>query len=260
MTTHAATTGTRRVALVTGASRGLGRTLAGFLAAIGHDLVIDARGGDELAASAAALRRAGATVTALPGDVTDPEHRERLVAAASALGGLDLLVNNASTLGASPLPRLAAVPLATLRRTLEVNLLAPLALIQAALPLLEARRGLVVNLSSDAAVGGYEGWGVYGASKAALDLATRTLASELAPHGVSALSVDPGDMRTVMHQRAFPGEDIGDRPEPDVTVPFWAWLLTREPAEVRGRRFLAQGDVWPSPDEETAAAGDLVVS
>lgn len=235
---------TSRIAIITGASRGLGRTLAGFLALEGYDLVIDARGAEDLATTAEELRSHGGRVAALRGDVTDPGHRARLVAAAADLGGLDLLVNNASTLGASPLPALAEVPLETLRHTLEVNLVAPLALVQAALPLLEARRGLVVNVSSDAATGGYPSWGVYGSSKAALDLVTLTFSQELAERGVSALSVDPGDMCTTMHQLAFPGQDISDRPLPTVTLPFWAWLLGRSAQEVSGRRFAAQADVW----------------
>ena len=189
---HAPSAPSPRVALVTGASRGLGATVAAFLAATGYDLVIDARGADALAATADALRVHGRTVVALPGDVADADHRRALVDATRELGGLDLLVNNASTLGASPLPALADLTEDTLRTVLEVNLVAPLALLRAALPLLSARGGLVVNVSSDAAVGGYEGWGGYGSSKAALDLATRTLAAELAPVGVAAVAVDPG--------------------------------------------------------------------
>ena len=240
----AASTSAPRVALVTGASRGLGATVATFLASTGFDLVIDARGAEALERAAQALRAHGGAVVALAGDVTDADHRRRLVDAARELGGLDVLVNNASTLGASPLPPLADLTEATLRNILEVNLVAPLALVRAALPLLEARSGLVVDVSSDAAVGGYEGWGGYGASKAALDLATKTLAAELAPRGVAAVAVDPGDLRTELHQLAFPGEDIGDRPEPEVTLPFWAWLFAQPGATVSGQRFRAQDDVW----------------
>jgi NAD(P)-dependent dehydrogenase (short-subunit alcohol dehydrogenase family) len=256
-TTYDASAG--RVALVTGASRGLGRTLARFLAAHGHDLVMDARGEPDLAATAEELRELGARVIAVPGDVSDEAHRARLVAAAGELGGLDLLVHNASTLGPSPLPRLADVPLDALRRTFEVNVVAPLALTQSALPLLEARRGLVVAVSSDAAAGGYEGWGVYGASKAALDLVAATLAQELADRGVAAVVVDPGDMRTTMHQRAHPGQDISDRPVPDATVPFWAWLLSRPPQAVSGRRYRAQDDVWLDAPERSRDPRPLVV-
>jgi NAD(P)-dependent dehydrogenase (short-subunit alcohol dehydrogenase family) len=242
----------RRAALVTGASRGLGLALARFLAGQERSLVIDARGARDLERAAAELSALGASVVALLGDVTDPGHRDDLIAAAAELGGLDLLVNNASTLGASPLPSLAHAPPEALRRALEVNVVAPLALTQEALPLL-AGGGLVVNVSSDAAVGGYASWGVYGASKAALDLITRTLAAELTGTGIGAVSVDPGDLRTLMHQRAFPGEDIGDRPLPDVTIPFWAWLLSQEPTAVSGRRYAAQDDRW------TVAAPAVVI-
>jgi NAD(P)-dependent dehydrogenase (short-subunit alcohol dehydrogenase family) len=129
---------------------------------------------------------------------------------------------------------------------LEANLVAPVALVGALLPLLERGRGLVVNVSSDAATGGYPGWGGYGASKAALDLASLTLAGELRPRRVGVVSVDPGDMRTRMHQAAFPGEDISDRPLPEATVPFWAWLLGQDPLAVSGGRFRAQADRWES--------------
>jgi NAD(P)-dependent dehydrogenase (short-subunit alcohol dehydrogenase family) len=249
---HTAPQPSPRVALITGASRGLGATVAGFLAATGHQVVIDARGADALTATADALRDHGGTVVAVPGDVADETHRRRLIDAARELGGLDLLVNNASTLGASPLPYLADLTEETLRTILEVNLVAPLALVRAALPLLAERRGTIVHVSSDAAVGGYQGWGGYGASKAALDLATKTLAAELAPRGVAAVAVDPGDLRTELHQLAYPGEDIGDRPEPSVTLPFWAWLFAQPGATVSGRRFRAQDDVWLRAEEADA--------
>lgn len=232
----------RRVALITGASRGLGATLAEFLARQGYDLITTARGREPLERAAQTLEGRGGEVVAIAGDVADDEHRRRLVAAAESLGRLDLLVNNASTLGATPLPGLADYPLDDLENVFVVNVLAPLALTQLALPLLTASKGLIVNLSSDAAVGGYPGWGGYGASKAALDLITRTLADEL--RGVGVVAVDPGDMRTEMHQLAFPGEDISDRPLPDVTLPFWAWLLGQDPMAVSGQRFLAQGETW----------------
>lgn len=244
---------THPTALVTGASRGLGLTLARFLALQGYALVINGRDAGALEAARLSIQQ-DAPLTALPGDVADAAHRRALVDAARELGGLDLLVNNASTLGASPLPRLEALPLATFRELLEVNLVAPLALVQAALPLLEARRGLIVNLSSDAARGGYQGWGGYGSSKAALELLTKTLAAELAPCGVSAVSVDPGDLRTRMHQQAFPGEDISDRPEPEVTLPFWGWLLGQPPAEVSGLRFEAQADTWLTRQDVSEAS------
>nr|HMN28749.1 SDR family oxidoreductase [Caldilineaceae bacterium] len=184
---------------------------------------------------------------AMPGDVSDPAHQQRLVAAAQQMGRLDRLFNNASILGPSPQPPLADYPLETLEQVLAVNLLAPLGLIQTALPLLKASHGLVVNISSDAAVGGYPGWGGYGASKAALDLVSLTLANELREQGVAVVSVDPGDMRTQMQQEAFPGEEIGDRPLPEVTIPFWAWLLGQEPLAVSGQRFRAQAEEWTTP-------------
>ncbi|MGD8624999.1 MAG: SDR family oxidoreductase [Anaerolineae bacterium] len=237
----------REVTLITGASRGLGATLADFLAKQGHDLIITARGAEALAATAADLAAHGGQVVALPGDVADADHRRRLVEAARDLGRLDLLVNNASALGPSPMPALADYPPARLARVLDVNVLAPIALVQAALPLLKANNGLVVNISSDAAVGGYPGWGGYGASKAALDLASRTLAKELREAGVGVVAVDPGDMRTAMHQAAFPGEDISDRPRPEVTLPFWAWLLGQAPLAVSGGRYQAQGERWEVP-------------
>lgn len=234
----------KKVALITGASRGLGKTLATFLAGRGDDLIITARGAEALAMTAGELEAYGINVAALPGDVSDPMHQQRLVAAATQLGGLHLLVNNASILGPSPQPALADYPLETLEQVFAVNVLAPLGLIQQALPLLKRSGGMVINISSDAAVGGYPGWGGYGASKAALDLISLTLANELREEGVAVVSVDPGDLRTQMHQEAFPGEDISDRPLPDVTIPFWAWLLGQEPQAVSGRRFQAQAEEW----------------
>ena len=158
--------------------------------------------------------------------------------AARGLGGLDLLVNNASELGA--IGPLMEFDVQRFGRVFPVNAGAPIALIQLAVPLLAERRGLIVNVTSDAAQGAYAGWGPYGASKAALELLTRTLAVELREKGVSAVLVDPGDMRTRMHQEAFPGEDISDRPLPEVTAPFWNWLFDQEPEAVSGERFAAQ--------------------
>ena len=131
--------------------------------------------------------------------------------------------------------------------TLETNLVAPIALIQESLSQLEKTRGLIVNISSDASQEGYERWGIYGSSKAALDLASKTLAAELRPRHVSVVSVDPGDMRTRMQQDAFPGEDISDRPLPEVTLPFWAWLVSQDPARITGMRYQAQGTLWEIP-------------
>lgn len=248
MDTGSATGGQeRRVALITGASRGLGKVLATFLAGQGYDLVLSARGAKALDVTVGSLAKYGGKVVALPGDVAEPTHRRRLVEAAHRLGRLDLLVNNASDLGPSPLPPMAAYPLNVLGRVMEVNLLAPLGLLQEALPLLKRSRGLVVNISSDAAVGGYSGWGGYGASKAALDLTSLTLAHELKGESVGVVSVDPGDMRTQMHQDAYPGEDISDRPPPEVTLPFWAWLLGQDPMAVSGQRYRAQAERWGVP-------------
>ncbi len=195
-------------AIVTGASRGLGRALAGALAERGWRLVIDAREAGTLDEAATALSKL-TDVAALPGDVADPEHRADLIAAAG--GTVDLLVNNASVLGASPQPALTDYPLETLEHVYRVNVFAPLALIQAAQP------QRVLNLSSDAAVEAYEGWGGYGSSKAALDHIGAVLAQERPELRIYA--VDPGDMNTRMHQEAFPGEDISDRPDPEASVP-----------------------------------------
>jgi NAD(P)-dependent dehydrogenase (short-subunit alcohol dehydrogenase family) len=233
-----------KVALITGASRGLGKTLAAFLAGRGIDLIITARGADDLATTAHALEAFGVRIVAIAGDVCDPAHQRRLVDAALGLGRLDLLINNASMLGPSPQPALVDYPLETLEQVFSVNVAAPLGLIQAALPLLRETRGTVVNISCDAAVGGYAGWGGYGASKAALDLLSLTLANELRADNITVIRVDPGDMRTQMHQEAFPGEDISDRPLPEVTLPFWAWLLGQEPSILSGRRFQAQSEHW----------------
>jgi NAD(P)-dependent dehydrogenase (short-subunit alcohol dehydrogenase family) len=232
-----------RVALITGASKGLGYTLASFLAAQGHDLVTTARRAGELAAAADSLGALGLKVIALPGDVADAAHRRALVEAARGIGRLDLLVNNASALGPAPMPTLVEYPLDALRRVFEVNLIAPLALVQEALPLLRSSRGLVVNISSDAARGGYETWGGYGAAKAALDLVSLTLANELEEDGIGVVSVDPGDMRTEMAEIAFEG-DVEDRPPPEATLPFWAWLLGQDPLAVSGQRFEAQSEHW----------------
>ncbi len=206
------------VALVTGASRGLGRALATALAERGWSLVIDARETGALAEASDAVRAAGApAVHAVSGDVADAVHRMRLADTAGEAGGIDLLVNNASALGPSPMPRLADLPLGELQQVYAVNVVAPLALIQATLPQLETRGGRIVNVTSDAAVEPYEGWGGYGSSKAALDQVTAILAAE-APQ-LRVYAFDPGDMRTQMHQAAFPDEDISDRPEPESVVP-----------------------------------------
>ena len=219
----------RRVAIVTGGSRGLGRALATELARRGWALVLDARRAPELDATTADLR-ALTTVTAVPGDVTDPAHRDALVRAATELGTLALVVNNASTLGASPLPRVDELDPAVLRTVFETNVVAPVALVQAALRHL-VPGGTILNVTSDAGVEAYEAWGGYGASKAALEHLSRVLALE--HPDITVLVVDPGDMRTEMHQDAFPGEDISDRPDPEASVPGIIALLER--AEPSGR-------------------------
>jgi NAD(P)-dependent dehydrogenase (short-subunit alcohol dehydrogenase family) len=209
---------------------GLGEALAAALARAGWSLVIDARGPGDLARAGAAIEAAlvpGARLVAQPGDINDPAHRADLLAAATSLGGLDLLVNNASSLGPTPLPPLSGYPLAGLRATLETNLVAPLALLQAAAPLLaRSARPRVVNVTSDAAVEAYPGWGGYGASKAGLEQLTAVWAAE-APEW-QIWSVDPGDLRTRMHQDAFPGEDISDRPEAATVVPAFLALIASE--------------------------------
>jgi NAD(P)-dependent dehydrogenase (short-subunit alcohol dehydrogenase family) len=217
--------GGTRIALVTGASRGLGRALAAGLAAEGYALIIDARDGAELEAALATIQedKPRAPVVTVRGDVGDPAHRDALRRAAEALGGLDLLVNNAGTLGASPLPAIADYPLDELRAAFEVNVVAPVALIQALLPALRRRGGAVLNITSDAAAEPYAGWGGYGAVKAALEQVSNVLAAE--ENAVRVWWVDPGDLRTRMHQAAFPGEDISDRPLPEEVVPAFVRLI-----------------------------------
>ena len=216
------------VGIVTGASRGLGEALATGLARTGWSLVVDGR--DRTTLEAAADRRPspggspGPALVAIVGDITDADHRHALTAAAFELGGLDLVVNNAGTLGTSPLPSMADYPLGDLRVAFEVNVVAPLGLLQDALPLLlDAPRPRVINVTSDAAVEAYEGWGGYGAGKAALEHLGAVLAAEFP--ALTVWSVDPGDLRTAMHQAAFPGEDISDRPEPATAVPGFLELI-----------------------------------
>jgi NAD(P)-dependent dehydrogenase (short-subunit alcohol dehydrogenase family) len=224
----------RRTALITGASRGFGRALAERLAADGWNLTIDARDAAALADARAAIDAAGpGTVVALAGDVADPVHAAALVSAAAGQGRFELIVNNAGTLGPSPLPHVAWLRTADLERVLATNVVAPLRILQAALPHLRSQHGAVVNVTSDAAVEGYEGWGAYGASKAALEQLSRVLAAE--EDRVRVYWVDPGDMRTVMHQDAFPGEDISDRPLPETRVPGLVRLLDERPPSGRYR-------------------------
>ena len=209
------TSATTPTALITGASRGLGLALARSLAADGWRLVVDARDPDALGAAAAELG-GDASVVAVPGDVASEEHRLRLAVAAAAAGGLDVVVHNASLLGPSPQPPLAAYPLDRLREVYAVNVFGPLRLTQLLLPHLRPGARLVF-VTSDAAVEPYAGWGGYGSSKAALDQVAAVLAAEHPELRVYA--VDPGDMNTRMHQEAFPGEDISDRPPPEASVP-----------------------------------------
>jgi NAD(P)-dependent dehydrogenase (short-subunit alcohol dehydrogenase family) len=220
------------VAIITGASRGLGFELARSLSADGWDLVIDAR--DPAAQRAAAEQLAPSVIVrAIPGDVSDAAHRADLVEAATELGGIDLLVNNASVLGPSPQPRIADYPVDVLAHVYAVNALAPVALAQLALPQLRDRFGVIINITSDAAVEPYTGWGGYGSSKAALEQIGNVLAAE--EPIVHVFTFDPGDMRTQMHQEAFPGEDISDRPEPSTVVPALRRLLHDRPASGRYR-------------------------
>ncbi|MGY1739341.1 MULTISPECIES: SDR family NAD(P)-dependent oxidoreductase [unclassified Blastococcus] len=235
-----------RTALVTGASRGLGRALAAALSARGWHLVVDGRDAGRLAAAVAALPHPE-RVTAVAGDVADPAHRAALAAAVP--GRLDVLVNNASDLGPAPLPRLADLPPDALRRVLEVNAVAPLALVQAVLPALRAAGGRVLDVSSDAAVEAYPGWGGYGASKAALDLLTAVLAAE--EPDLRVYAVDPGDMATDMHRAATAtaspqgpaassgvaggGEVLSGLPAPETVVPALLRLVDGEPPSGRYR-------------------------
>ena len=217
------------VAVITGASQGLGLALATQLAESGWTIIADARDASRL--NSAVDELPGGPHAAVPGDVTDSWHRGALAATAADLGGADLLVNNASTLGASPLPRLIDIDPTAYLRTFEVNVVAPVALAGLLLPQLRARQGRIVNITSDAAVQPYETWGGYGSSKAALDHATRVLAAE--EPLVHVFAVDPGDLRTEMHQAAFPGEDISDRPLPASVVPRLLSLVLGDAASGR---------------------------
>ncbi|MFJ3796325.1 SDR family NAD(P)-dependent oxidoreductase [Streptomyces sp. NPDC090088] len=228
------------VAIITGASKGLGRALAGALAERGWDLVLDARGAGALKETAEAVARPGTRVAALPGDVTDAGHRAALVAAARGLGGVDLVVSNASALGAEPLVRLGELPLEGLRRALEVNVVAALGLVQEALPLLrESAAGAVIAVSSDAGAEAYETWGGYGASKAALDQLAAVLGVE--EPGLRVWAVDPGDMATGLYAAAVPDDD-DPRPAPDSVVPAFLRLLDERPVSGRyGAPALVEG-------------------
>lgn len=236
-------------ALITGASAGLGRALALALAARGWGLVIDARGQARLAQVRAELEAAGGTVTAVTGDVADDSHRSAMVAAAQRLEGLDLLVNNASTLGPTPLRPLHALSAEDLTAILQANVVAPAALIASALPLLAAGAS-VINVSSDAAVEHYPTWGGYGASKAAADHLTGTLAVEHPQ--LRWYAVDPGDMNTELQQAASPGEDVSDRRLPEDVVPALLDLVDRRPPS--GRYRAGDGVAIPDPVALAGAA------
>jgi NAD(P)-dependent dehydrogenase (short-subunit alcohol dehydrogenase family) len=211
----------RRTALITGASRGLGLSLARALADRGWQLILDARGGEALTAAHAELAPL-TRVVAVPGDVSDPAHRLQLESEARALGGLDALINNASTLGESPLPSLLDYPLRSLETVFRTNVVAPLGVIQSVRASFKPG-ARIINVSSDAAVEAYEGWGGYGAGKAALEQLSAVLAAENPE--LHVYWVDPGDMRTQMQQDAYPGEDISDRPLPEESIPGFLALL-----------------------------------
>ena len=226
-----------QVALITGGSKGLGLAFADSLVRDGWTVVIDGRDAVALAEAEAHLRACAADgpgrVVAIAGDVADAAHRAALVHELTALGRLDVLVNNASTLGPSPQPSMAEYPLNDFRRVLEVNVVAPLSLLQATLPMLRTANGIVIDVTSDAGVEGYSGWGGYGSSKAALEQLSNVLAAE--EPDVHVYWFDPGDMRTEMHQAAFPGEDITDRPLPSTVVPALRRLIAESPPSGRFR-------------------------
>jgi NAD(P)-dependent dehydrogenase (short-subunit alcohol dehydrogenase family) len=228
-----------KTAVITGGSRGLGLALARGLAEDGYSLVLDARDAEALRAAVASLP-ARATVTAVPGDIADPAHRAALRLAADRLGGATLLINNAGTLGTSPLPPVADYPIDELRAAFEVNVLAPVALTQLFLPDLRRHGGAVLSITSDAAVEAYAGWGGYGAVKAALEQVSNVLAAEETT--IRVWWVDPGDLRTRMHQEAFPGEDISDRQLPAAVVPAFRRLIAERMPSGRYRA----ADLMPS--------------
>lgn len=217
-------------AIVTGGSKGFGRALAADLVREGWTVIIDGRDHAALNDVATAL---GDAVRPIAGDVTDGAHRSALLDEAARSGGLDLLVNNAGSLGPTPLPRLADLSANELTSLFVVNVVAPLSLAQLALPLLRAEHGAIVNVTSDAAVEAYEGWGAYGTSKAALEQLSNVLSVE--EPDVRVWWLDPGDMRTAMHQAAFPGEDISDRPSPEDASPCVVRLLRERPPSGRVR-------------------------
>jgi len=227
------------VALITGASRGLGREIAKAYARRGARLILTARGAEALEDTAATLRR-DTDVLALAGDVADLIHAERLVRAGLArFGHIDVLINNASVLGPAPMPRLDALPPEALEGIVRANVVAPLHLIQLVLPQMRVRRrGVIINVTSDAGVEAYPGWGGYGISKAALEHLSRILAAELAGAGIRVYIVDPGEMNTEMHREAESGVDLSHLPPPEVSAPAFVWLVEEETAPFG--RFSAQ--------------------
>lgn len=228
-----------RVALITGASRGLGREIAGLFAARGARLILTARGGETLAAASAALERL-TDVVALAGDLADERHAARLVEAGLArFGRIDVLINNASVLGPTPMPRLEDLSPTALDDIFRVNVCAPFALIQQVLPQMRTRaEGMIINVTSDAGVQAYPGWGGYGISKAALEHLSRVLAAELEGSGIQVFAVDPGDMNTQMHRDAEPGVDLSHLPGPEAVAPAFVRLV--EEATVSFGRYEAQ--------------------
>lgn len=219
------------VALITGASRGLGLEIAHVFAQRGMGLILTARGAQPLEHAAEVLGRF-TDVVAKPGDVADPAHAEELVQKGLArFGRIDVLVNNASELGPSPMPELADYPLEVLAQVFKVNVIAPLHLTQLVLPQMKRQgHGVIINISSDAGVEAYPTWGGYGASKAALEHLSRVLAAELEGTGIRVYAVDPGDMNTEMHQLAEPGVDLSDLPTPEVVAPAFLHLVENETA------------------------------
>lgn len=217
-------------AVITGASRGLGAAVAHALAARRWHLIVDARDGAALHRMVDELPHGG-TVVSIAGDVRDPDHQRAIQTAVAERGGLDLLLNNASSLGPSPRPTVAATPIEAARQVLEVNTLAPLALTQQLLEPLRTADGVLINVTSDVAIEALPGWGIYSASKAALEQLTAVLAEE--EPRLPIYLFDPGDLRTTMHQEAFPDEDISDRPLPEEVVPALLRLLDERPASDR---------------------------
>lgn len=231
------------VVLITGSSKGLGRALAHAYAGAGARVVLNARGADVLEATRSELAAKGAQVIALAADATQPDDIARLVDfALGHFGRIDVLINNAGILGPSPRPNMADFAANDLAEIFRANAIGPVLMTQAVLPhMLKQQRGLIINVTSDAGQTGYPGWGGYGAAKAALELLTESWAGELEGTGVRINAVNPGDLRTEMHQLAFPGEDISDRLDPFTVTDLFVWLASDDAANVTGQRFDAPG-------------------